>query len=161
MIIDLKRKVIKTQLRRFITLLIFIVLILLVLLILDYNKKYFGLTRYALAIIVAGVYVVFVLYQAVLEPNYIYFSDERDRIILRYFSMSFYNDKKQSIEIPREAFSGYEVKKSFGGLKEKLVLLERVNNKDARYPPVSITALTKNQRNNLLAALDRNIIVFD
>ncbi len=161
MIIDLKRKVIKIQLRRFITLIVFIVLVLLVLLMLDYNQKYFGLSRYQLAIIFAAIYVAFVIYQAILELNYIYFSDQGDRIILRYFSMSFYNDKKQSIEIPKEAFCGYEIRTSLGGLKKKLILYERVNNKDAKYPPVSISALSKNQILNLIAALDRDKIVFD
>jgi hypothetical protein len=158
MIIDLKRTVIKIQLRRFITLFVFMIFIILVIFLLDVKQSYFGLSKYQWAIVISGLYVAFVIYQAILELNYIYFNDQGDRIILRYFSMSFYNSKKQSIEIPIESFSGYEIRTSFAGLKQKLVLYERIKNTDAKYPAVSLSALSKNQKENLFAALERNKI---
>lgn len=161
MIIDLKRTVIKVQLRRFITLIVFVIFILIVMLTLDLKQSYFGLSKYQWSIVIAAIYVVSVIYQALLELNYIYFNDQGDRIILRYFSMSFYNNKKQTIEIPRESFSGYEIKTSLAGLKQKLILYQRFKNKNAKYPAVSISALNKIQKKNLFAALERNKVVFD
>jgi hypothetical protein len=161
MIIDLKRTVLKIQLRRFITLLVLVIIILALLSMLDSNESYLGLTKYQWLIFVCAIYVVSTLYQAFLEPNYIYFSDQGDKIILRYFSMSFFNNKKQTIEIPKQSFSGYELKLIFGGLKQKLILYERVKNVDAKYPAVSITALSSAQKKNILAALDRYKLAVD
>jgi hypothetical protein len=161
MIIDLKRTVLKIQLRRFITLLVLVIIILALLSVLDSNESYLGLTKYQWLIIVCAIYVLSTLYQAFLDLNYIYFSDQGDKIILRYFSMSFFNNKKQTIEIPKQSFSGYELKLVFAGLKQKLILYERVKNADAKYPGVSLTALSSAQKRNLLAALDRNKFVVD
>ena len=156
MILDLKRTVIKIQLSRLITLFAFMILVILVIFLLDTQQTYIGLSKYQWAILISGLYVASVIYQAILELNYIYFNDQGDKIILRYFSMSFYNNKKQSIEIPIDSFSGYELKTSFAGLKQKLILYERVKSVDAKYPGVSISALNKTQKENLIAALERN-----
>jgi hypothetical protein len=160
MIIDLKRTVIKIQISRFITLIVLVIFLLILMIMLDIKQTYFGLSKYQWSIIVAGIYVVYVIYQGILEPYYIYFSDQGEKIILRYFSMSFYNDKKHTIEIPKESYSGYEVKRSLVGLKEKLILLERIKNTDAKYPAVSLSALSKTQKRNLIEALERNKLVF-
>jgi len=159
MIIDLKRTVIKIQISRFITLIVLVIFLLILMIMLDYKQIYFGLSKYQWSIVVAGIYVIYVIYQGILEPYYIYFSDQGEKIILRYFSMSFYNDKKHTIEIPKESFSGFEIKSSLAGLKKKLILCERIKNTDAKYPAVSITALSKTQQNNLIAALERDKVV--
>ena len=118
------------------------------------QHNYLGITKYQWALIVGALYALLAVAEAILELNYIYFSNTDDRIMLRYFSMSFFNRKKHSIEIPIERFGGYYLKKSLWGIKKKLILIQRVKNVDAKYPPVSITALNKQELKKLLDTLN-------
>jgi hypothetical protein len=95
--------------------------------------------------------------ESILDYNYIYYSDEGDTIMLRYFSMSFFNKKKNSIEIPNKDFKGFSLEKKLGGLKEFIILIQEYKGKEAKYPPVKITALSKAQREKMIASLERNI----
>jgi hypothetical protein len=155
MIIDLKRTVIKIQLRRFITLIAFVIVIIFIMLLGSLKDIYLGLTKYQWAMIVSVLYIIFAIYESLLDFNYIYFNDEGNKILFRYFSMSFFNRKKQSIEIPKEFFGGYTVEKSLAGIKQKLTLYQRIKDKNAKYPSVSITALSKMQTSDLLKTLDK------
>jgi hypothetical protein len=157
MILDLQKTVIQTQIRRFITLMVFVAIIIFVVLIGDLSTKYFGLSKFQWAVIISALYMGAAIIESLLDHNYIYFSDESDTIILRYFSMSFFNKKKNSIEIPNKDFKGYTFEKKFGGLKEFLILSQDYKGKEAKYPPINITALSKGQREKLIKSLDKNI----
>jgi hypothetical protein len=155
MTIDLKRTVIKTQLRRFITLIVFAAIIIFILLMGDATIKYFGLTKYQWAIVIAALYFGSSLTESFLDFNYIYYSDYGDTLVLRYFSMGFFNNRKNSIQIPKEFFKGYKLYEKFGGIKMIICLYQDFNGKEAKYPPVNISALTKEERISLLNSLDR------
>lgn len=155
MIIDIQRTVIKTQLRRFLTLIGCMVLVVAIMIIGGIRNELLGINTYKWALIIGGVYVVSLILEAFLELNYIYFSDEDDQIILRYFSMSMFNRQKNSIEIPKDVFRGYAIKKSIFGLKKKIILFQRLKVSDVKYPAVSITGLNANELQLLVKTLDR------
>jgi hypothetical protein len=155
MTIDIQRTVIKTQLRRFITIVVFTLFVLIIILGGSLRNDILGINKYQWALMVGIAYFLVIIAEAMLELNYIYFSDEDDKIVLRYFSMSFMNRRKNLIEIPRDRFNGYILKKSLGGLKKKIILIQHIKNIDAKYPAVSLSALNKEQISKLLAALDR------
>ena len=155
MIIDIQRTVIKTQLRRFLTLIGFIILATLVILSGNFIEKFLGLSNIQWVLIVGGIYLLTIILEAFLELNYIYFSDEDNLIILRYFSMSVFNQRKNSIEIPKSVYSRYELKKSLFGVKTKIILYQRLKDKDVKYRGVSITGLNKNEIKVLTKTLDR------
>jgi hypothetical protein len=67
---------------------------------------------------------------------------------LRIFSA-----KHKSIEIPLADFIGFEITTSFNGLKKGLVLFQKMKGKKAKYPPISISALKKEQIAELEAFL--------
>jgi hypothetical protein len=157
MIIDLHRTVIKTYMRRFITLIVFTIIILVIILGGSLRTNYLGLTKYQWAVIVSGLYLTVAIIESMLDFNYIYFDDNEDKIIFRYFSMSFYNKKKNSIEIPNKDFRGYTLVKKFLGLKEFIILSQDYKGKEAKYPPVNITALSSKQRKELITALEKDI----
>lgn len=156
MIIDIQRTVIKTQLRRFLTLIAFMAVAATIILIGSLGDNFLGISKYRWALIVMGIYVLSLIVEAFFELNYIYFSDEDDKIILRYFSMSMFNRQKNSIEIPKKVFSGYEIKKSIFGLKKKIVLLQRLKDRDVKYPAVSLTGLNADELQLLTKILDRH-----
>jgi hypothetical protein len=155
MTIDIRRTVIKTQLRRFITIIVFTLAILIIILGGSLRNDFLGINKYQWALLVGAVYILLIAAEALLELNYIYFSNDDDIIVLRYFSMSFFNKRKNSIEIPGNRFGGYILKKSLGGLKKKIILMQHIKDKGAKYPPVSISALNKKQVSSMLTVLDK------
>ena len=155
MVIDIQRTVIKTQLRRFLTLIAFIVIAAVIIMVGSLLHNFLGITKYRWALIVAGIYIISIIVEALFELNYIYFSDEDDLIVLRYFSMSMFNRQKNSIEIPKKVFRGYQIEKSFFGLKKKIVLLQRLKDRDVKYPAVSVTGLNANEFQLLIKTLDK------
>ena len=155
MVIDIQRTVIKTQLRRFLTLIAFMIVAAAIILIGSLMENFLGITKYRWALIVAGIYIISIIVEALFELNYIYFSDEDDLIVLRYFSMSMFNRQKNSIEIPKKVFRGYQIEKSFFGLKKKIVLLQRLKDRDVKYPAVSVTGLNANEFQLLIKTLDK------
>ena len=155
MIIDIQRTVIKTQLRRFVSLILFFLGIIVVLLINGWGGEVWGMNSHSLALWIGLVYVFSLALESIFELNYIYYSDQGGTIIFRYFSMSVLNRKKNSIEIPKEEFGGYEVHTSLWGLKKKIVLFHRYKGQNAPYPAVSITGLSKEEFKNMLYGMDR------
>jgi hypothetical protein len=155
MVIDIQRTVLRKNLRAFILVLVFIFIILFLLLTGFYDDQLFGLTSYHLAIIIAGLYILIVLYNTLRQYNYIYYSDTRDTIILRYFSTGIMTHKKNSIELPKTDFAGYEKKRWLFGFREKVILRVKTPKGIANYPPVSFTALSKKEKQSIYQSLDR------
>ena len=155
MTLDTQRNVIKNQLRRLVTIIIYAFFLTIIIFVGNKNTDVLGINQYQWALILTAVFAVPFILEAFLELNYIYFSDDDDRIVFRYFSMSFLNKKKNSIEIPKDRFKGYILTKSLMGYKKKITLMQRVKDIDAKYPAVSISALNKDQTARLIKALDR------
>ena len=155
MIIDIQRTVIRTQLRRFLTLIAFLVVIILVILIGSLRRDFLGLNKYIWALFIGCLYIITIVAEAFLELNYIFFSDEKELIILRFFSMSMFSRKKNSIEIPKNVFRGYEIRKTLFGLKKKIILFQRLKDKDVKYPAVSLSGLNPQEFGALTKTLDK------
>lgn len=155
MIIDIKRTVIKIQLRRLITLLLFTLIILIVILLGSLQNDFLGINKYQWGLIIFMVYLLTVAIESLFDLNYIYFSDEEGKIIFRYFSMSIFSRKKNSIEMPVDRFGGYEIVETLGGLKKQIIFYQNLKKEKARYRPVSITGLNKMELNLLKTTLDK------
>jgi hypothetical protein len=129
--------------------------IVIVILVGSLRKDFLGLNKYIWALLIGCVYILVLISEAFLELNYIYFSDDTELIILRFFSMSIFSRKKNSIEIPKKVFRGYEIRKALFGLKKKIVLFQRLKDKDVRYPAVSLSGLNSKEFELLIKVLDR------
>lgn len=152
MIIDTQKRVISIQLRRMITL---VAVLIWVLVTIFFGKTFLGLDRYHWGLVIGVVYFVIAIGERFLEYTYILYSDETDKIILRYFSLSFISKNKKSIEIPKSEFTSYTLKDSLWGFKKKLILLRYFKNKEAKYPAVSLTILKKKELEHLKLSLDK------
>lgn len=155
MVIDIKRTVIRTQLRRLITLVLVVMVILMMMLLGSMQNDFLGVNKYQWGLIIGIVYIFALITEGFFELNYIYFSDEEDKIVFRYFSMSIFNRRKNSIEIPKDHYGGYEIIESFGGIKKQVTFYHKLKKEKAKYRPVSITSLNKEQFNLLTATLDK------
>jgi hypothetical protein len=154
MILDIQKKVFSSHLRRMITFLAFAVIVLVIILVGKLPYTYLGFNKYQWAIVVCGVYILLVIYEGFKKLNYIYFSDEKNVITLRYFSLGYFSSKKNAIEIPKNEFLTYEIRTYFAGGKTNLILHRSVKNKDAKYPPVSLSLLNKKEIQQLTSVLD-------
>ncbi len=155
MIIDIKKTILRKNLGKFIALII-LALVICVLLFVPFSHDLFrGLSNSMLAIFIAIAYMIYAFYESFRNYNYIYYSDESDKIILRYFSPGIFTSKKNSIEIPKKDFAGYQLNDFFMHYRETLTLLRHSGKNIARYPPVSITALSPDERDSLLYSLNK------
>jgi len=155
MVLDIKKTIIRKNLASFITTL-FILIVIVVLLFVPFRSDLIrGLSNTLLAAFVAIAYVIRAIYNSFRNYNYIYFNDDSDKLILRYFAPNIFTSKKNSIEIPKKEFAGYELKSFFMRYRERLILLRHTAKGVAKYPPVSITALSIDERYALLFALNQ------
>jgi len=155
MILDIKRTILRKNLANLITTLVMLIA-LVVLLFVPFNSDLIkGLSNNMLAIFVAVAYIINAFYNSFRNYNYIYFNDESDKLVLRYFSPSLFTSKKNSIEIPKKEFAGYELQSFFMRYREKLILKRRTGKGIANYPAVSVTALSEAERYALLFALSQ------
>ena len=153
MIIDIKTTIIRRNLSSFITVIIVTILII-ALLFVPVRDIFKGIPNSMLAVFLAIAWVIYSVYNALRNYNYIYFNDESDKIVLRYFSPNLFTAKKNSIEIPKKEYTGYVLDSFFMRYREKITLFRRTGMGIAKYPPVSITALDGRERDLLLHALD-------
>jgi len=154
--IDSKKSVINIQLRRLLTLVGFIAVTLAVLLLTKLPNTVLGLNKYHWGIVIGCLYILTIVVDVFWEYAYIFYSDEGEQIIIRYFSLGYFNHKKQSIEIPKSEFVSFVLKESLGGRKRKLSLRRYYKNAEAQYPPISLSILTKNEYAAVMLSLNQH-----
>jgi len=120
------------------------------------NFPLLGLNESVWTFILLAIYFILAFYPMFLNYQYIFFSDDNDRIIIRYFMAGIVGGKKNSVEISKESFAGYKVEKRFFGLDRSIILFQQLREGVARYPPVHISVLTKKERAKILNSLYRH-----
>ncbi len=109
-------------------------------------------------LIIAGVfaiYVVLIVINLARENNFIIYKETDDRIIMRYYPLHPFHDKFKSIEISKQTFSHFELEKRNLGLREDLYLFQMSAKGLAKYPGISLSALSKKQRSEVLESLSK------
>lgn len=157
MIINNTKVVIRDRMLMYIMAISLTVIIPLICLSDFFDNPIFGLSRELYIIIVCAAYVFYNIYRFYLNLNFFFFNDQSEKIILKYYSLRPFMQKRRSIEIAKGSLVNFEVNKSFIGRKKRLVLYQRINNKIAKYPPISISALNKEEYDDLVTALNVNI----
>jgi hypothetical protein len=155
MIIDIKRTILRKTLSKFIVLIIMAISLCLLLFIPFQNDFIKNVDNSLLAVFIAAAYIIYMVYESFRNYNYLYFNDESDKLVLRFFTPNFFTSKKNSIEIPKREFAGYTLQSFFMGYREKIILMRRTSKGIASYPSVSLTALNNNEKNNLLLTLEK------
>jgi len=150
MVIDTGSTTIRMRLRGFITAIIFFLLIL-IFLVFDI----FDEVRMYLVLVFSSLYIIFILNIYLRDYFYIYFSDESNKMVFRYYSMRPLSQTKRSIEIPRGSMARYEIKSGALGLKNTIIFYQKIKDGVYKYPPVSISILSTNEKNELIQALNK------
>ena len=99
------------------------------------------------------VYLLIILWPSIMKFRYIFFSTDIQGVTLRWYSTGLMQGDSKSIEIPADRYAGFEVTRKFFGLHTYLTLFQKVQNQKAGYTPVSITALSREQKRKLTESL--------
>ena len=114
-----------------------------------------GMSDTIWTLILVGLYFVYALLPMYLNYQYIYFSDDGENIVIRYFTAGIIGGRKNSIEINKKGFSGYKTESRFFGLIQSITLYQKYKESIAKYPPVYISALSKEERSKIFRTLNQ------
>lgn len=152
MTIDNGKTIIRLRLNLFIATVLFIAYLFFAYFDKSLRFPLWGLNDTQFTLILVGIYLLLAFYPMILGYNFIYFSDDGPSILFRYYSVGLIKGKKRSIEIDKGRFTGYHISGFF--LNRKIALSQRLDRRDATYPPVNITSLSKTERSRLCTMLD-------
>jgi hypothetical protein len=116
-----------------------------------------GLNDSVWTVILIAVWLILAFMPMVLNYQFISYSDEGEFIVFRYFNAGMVGGKKNSVEINKLSFSGYKIETRFFGLIESISLFQKFQKGVAKYPPVYISALSKNEKAKLIQSLKNYI----
>ncbi len=157
MILQNRKTAIKVRFRTFILTIIFVSLVIVIYTTSLLDGPLFGLEKNYITAILTGIYVLILLFQYFLNLCYIFYSDEGVNLIFRFYSLRIFSSKKNSIEIPKNSFARFELKRSSLGLKRNLYLYQKMKSGIAKYPPIPFTSLTKEERTAIHDSLSRHV----
>jgi hypothetical protein len=148
MIIDTKEEASTLWRTKTFVVAVFIGLVLLVVL-LDWGNNLKILLIGGLSLI----FLMFYWFQYKMEYTYFYFSNNGKNLLFRFYSLRNLSGKPRSIEIAKLNFCKYDITTAFFDKKEYLILFQKTPKGIAKYPPISLSLLNRNQKTELKRAL--------
>jgi len=122
-----------------------------------FKNPVLGLDKSTYLICLGILYILQIIINAMLKHDFVFYGDMGDKIIMRYYPIRVLNQKKHSIEIPKNKFAGFEIEKFLFGLKERIILYQKTQSGIARYPAISFSAVDKKDRESIKKALSQYI----
>ncbi len=116
---------------------------------------FLGLSDTTWTTVLVAIYLIIAFMPMVLSYQYVFFSDDTEKIIFRYFTAGIVGGRKNTVEIDKRTFSGYKIEPELFGLKQKLTLYQRFNEGVATYPPFYISALSDAERAKMVKSLNQ------
>ncbi len=113
-----------------------------------------GIGETALTLVLISIWLVLAFIPMILNYQFISFSDEGDLIIFRYFTAGITGGRKNSVEINKSSFSGYKIETKFFGLIDSIVLMQKLQGGIAKYPPIYISALSRQEKAKIINSLN-------
>jgi hypothetical protein len=153
--VDNQKNTYRVWVRRLSMAIVFTLAIVVLIFVPWFDNPDLRITEYHLMIFIAVLYVVISILNTLKTPYYVSYSDHGEMIVMRYYPLSLFNSKKNSIEIPKPQFVKYELKPFFFGRFQKIILYQHFRNKVVAYPPISLSALVEDDRNRILASLHK------
>jgi hypothetical protein len=154
MTLDNGKKIVQFRLIAFISTLVYVSYIFLAYFPKTFRNILADHTIHIITIAITAVYLLLLFWPVIMNYSYIYFSADERSITLRWYKTGLIPGASNSIEIPANRFAGYEITRHTIGLHHYLILYQYVQGQRASYNPVSITALSNNQRAKIAEALN-------
>jgi len=154
MILNNSKSVISLKIIRRASIIIFLAYLVLVYAARIIRFPLLGIDKTTLTIVVSAIFLMIMIIPEILNYQYIYFSDEGESIIFRYYSAGLITGKKNSVEINKRTFSGFTIDKKFFGLVERITLYQRLREGIAKYPPIFLSALKRADKARIIRSLN-------
>ena len=116
-----------------------------------------GLNETYWTLILVFIWLFIALLPVILNYQFVFFSDDTEKIIIRYFNSGIFGGRKNSVEIDKRTFAGYKTESGFFGLMTSIVLFQKFNEGVAKYPPIHISALSHKEKAKLFRILETYI----
>ncbi|HEX2919815.1 MAG TPA: hypothetical protein VHO50_01490 [Bacteroidales bacterium] len=100
------------------------------------------------------IWVTAALLPMILNFQFVFFSDDTENIVFRYFNAGIFGGKKNAVEIDKRLFAGYTTEKKMFGQMISITLYQKFNDGVAKYPPIYISALSKQEKMRLFKILN-------
>ncbi len=113
-----------------------------------------GMSDTTWTLILVVIYLIIAFLPMILNYQYVFYSDDTEKIIFRYFTAGIVGGRKNTVEIDKRTFSGYEIEPELFGLRQKITLYQRFNEGVAKYPPFYISALSRDERAKMVKSLN-------
>ena len=97
--------------------------------------------------------LIFFWYQYRMKYTYFYFSNNGKNLVFRFYSLRIIAGKPKTIEISRTNFVKYDIVTEFFDKRDSLILFQRTTKGIAKYPPISLSLLSKKQKTELKRTL--------
>ncbi|HLN72531.1 MAG: hypothetical protein ACM3O8_01830 [Methylococcaceae bacterium] len=102
--------------------------------------------------ITVGVFVVYVGISQFANLCYVFFSTENSKILIKYYPIiSILKKEYDSIEFPQKALIGFKIEKALGFSDLQIAI--KTKRGVAEYPSISLSALSKNEIEQITSAL--------
>jgi len=154
MTFDNSRTIISLRIKLFGATVIFLVYIVLTYIAKMIKYPLLGLSETGWTLILVGIYLIIVFLPVFLNYQYLFFSDDSEKIIFRYFTAGIFGGRKNSVEIDKNSFSGFNINSRFFGLIKSVTLYQKFREGVAEYPPVYISALSSKERAKVIRLLN-------
>jgi hypothetical protein len=152
--IDNQRNSYRIWLSRLVMTIVFALVILVLMIVSWFDNLESGITKYHMVILISAIYLIVNLVNFLKSPYFVSYNDYGERIVVRYYPLSMFTSRKHSIEIPKKQFVKFELKPFLLGTQHKLILIQNFRGKEARYAPISLSALDKEDRQKMLQSLE-------
>jgi hypothetical protein len=152
MIINNQKQAVNLRIKKSLALLVLVIAIGLIYFANVLPHRTYGFSRNQIALAILAIFFIYFLIDYMRNYFYIYYSDTGDKFILRYFSLRPLEDKKNAVEFNKREFSRFEIKKTLFGFNESIIIYRKTTKGIAKYPPVSITAVSKPDREKMLSS---------
>jgi hypothetical protein len=154
MTFDNSKTIINLRIKLFGATIVFIAFIILAYFSKTIKFPILGMTDTTWTLILIAVYLFIAFLPMILNYQFIFFSDDTDKIVFRYFNAGIVGGKKNSIEIEKRSFYGYKLESKFFGLIQSIILLQKFQEGVAKYPPVYISALSGEEKDRIIKSLN-------
>ncbi len=109
--------------------------------------------QFTVMVILAAIFLIIVLVINLLNFQYVKITEERNRLVVRYYSVFAFERSFETFEFPVAQLRNIGVTKYFLGLKWDVTFTIRVQKGLAEYPPVSFSAIPFRKRSELVRQL--------
>ena len=149
MIIENSKTAIRIRLRIFFATVIVVALISIIYTTRILINPIWGLNKSQWSFIIIGVFVLIIILNNYRDFHYIYFSDNGNNIVFKFYSMKIFSGKKSTIEIHKKDFVKFQINSSLFKMRDYITIYQKLKKGIAKYPPISITGLSKKDKTNL------------